>query len=98
MAHPLDRLRQLDPTYMTQIESLRELALAPGSIPLKYKLLIGLAIDTVEKSESGIKSLAEQAVAAGATADEIAETLRVVGWIAGIGPLYSAARALKDLT
>jgi alkylhydroperoxidase/carboxymuconolactone decarboxylase family protein YurZ len=60
-------------------------------------LLIALAIDIAKNSESGIKSLAMQALAAGATKKEITETLRIANYICGVGSMYTAGAALKDV-
>jgi len=44
-----------------------------------------------------VRALAQQAMKAGATKEEIAETLRVTQYISGVGSVYTAARALEDL-
>jgi len=41
--------------------------------------------------------LAEQAIKAGATKEEITETIRVAQYIRGVGCVYTAARAFKDI-
>jgi alkylhydroperoxidase/carboxymuconolactone decarboxylase family protein YurZ len=45
----------------------------------------------------GVKALTEQAMKAGATKEEIAETIKVGQYISGVGSVYTAARALKEL-
>ena len=41
--------------------------------------------------------MAEQAMKAGATKGEITEAIRVAQYISGVGCVYTAARAFKDL-
>ena len=45
----------------------------------------------------GVRSLAEQAIKAGATKEEITETIRVAHYISGVGCVYTAARTFKDI-
>jgi alkylhydroperoxidase/carboxymuconolactone decarboxylase family protein YurZ len=45
----------------------------------------------------GVRSLAGQAIKAGATKEEITETIRVAQYISGVGCVYTAARAFKEL-
>ncbi len=45
----------------------------------------------------GVQSLAREAIKAGATREEIAEALRVAQYICGVGCVYTAAKALKEV-
>jgi len=56
-----------------------------------------MALDASEGAVEGVRSLAEQAMKAGATRQEIIETLRVAQYICGVGSVYTAACAFKDL-
>jgi alkylhydroperoxidase/carboxymuconolactone decarboxylase family protein YurZ len=56
-----------------------------------------MALDASEGVVEGVRSLAEQAMKAGATREEIVETLRVAQYICGVGSVYTTARAFKDL-
>jgi len=56
-----------------------------------------MALDASEGTVEGVRSLAEQAMKAGATREEIVETLRVAQYICGVGSVYTAAREFKDL-
>jgi alkylhydroperoxidase/carboxymuconolactone decarboxylase family protein YurZ len=47
--------------------------------------------------KNGVKSLAQQAMEAGATHEEITEALRVANYISGVGSLYTAAQALNEI-
>jgi alkylhydroperoxidase/carboxymuconolactone decarboxylase family protein YurZ len=44
-----------------------------------------------------VKALAQAAIQAGATKKEIGEALRVAQYVSGVGTVYTAAQALKDL-
>jgi len=56
-----------------------------------------MAFDASFGAVQGVKSLARQAIEAGATKEEIMETLRVAQYISGVGSVYTAAQALKEL-
>ncbi len=96
-ADPLDPIRRADKTLIDSISAGRELAFSDGEISKKNKLLIALAIDATKQAENGIRSLAMQALESGATKNEIAETLRIVNFICGVGSMYTAASALQDI-
>ena len=95
--HPLQTLEKLDPELLRLVEDTRELALGDGALPRKFKLLIALSLDAAHGAVDGVKSLAQAAMQAGATKEEIAETLRVAQYISGVGSIYTASRALKEL-
>jgi len=46
---------------------------------------------------NGVISLAQQAIEEGATKEEITEALRVAQHLSGVGCVYTAAQALKEL-
>ena len=79
------------------VQSTNSLALADGALPRKFKILIAMALDASAGAAEGVKSPAELALKAGATKEEIGETIRVVQYICGVGGVYTAARAFKDL-
>jgi alkylhydroperoxidase/carboxymuconolactone decarboxylase family protein YurZ len=97
VSNPLDVINEADPALAEEMANVRELAFQGGELSKKHKILIALAIDTVEHSEGGIRSLAQQALAAGATQNEIMETLRIAYHICGAGCMYAAARGLQGL-
>jgi alkylhydroperoxidase/carboxymuconolactone decarboxylase family protein YurZ len=55
-----------------------------------------MALDASKGAEGGVRALAKSALQAGATKDEIAETLWVAHYIAGVGSVYTSAQGLKD--
>ena len=55
-----------------------------------------MAILTAQRADAGIKTFAEAAMQAGATRDEVAETLRVAYYHSGASGVFTANIALKD--
>jgi len=97
-AHPLETIRKIDPEFMKHIENTSEdLIYNDGALPSKIKLLIAMAFDASFGAAEGVTSLARSAMKAGATKEEIAETIRVAYQLSGVGALYTASRGLKDL-
>jgi len=95
--HPLKTLERLDPRLFRLVDDTRQFALNDGALPRKFKLLIALALDAAHGATDGVESLAKAAMQAGATKEEIAEALRVAQYISGVGSVYTASRALKEL-
>jgi alkylhydroperoxidase/carboxymuconolactone decarboxylase family protein YurZ len=94
--HPLATLQKLDPDLMAHLQATDPLIFADGALPRKFKLLVAMAFDAAAGAEGGVRALANAALQAGATREEIAETLRVAYHLTGVGTLYTASRALKD--
>jgi len=95
--HPLKVLESLDPKLLKLVEDTRQLALSDGALPRKFKLLIALALDAAHGAVDGVKSLAQAAMQAGATKEEVAEALRVAQYVSGVGSVYTASKALREL-
>ena len=95
--NPLKILEKLDPDLLKLVESTSNLALSDGALPKKFKLLIAMALDASLGAVQGVKTLAQSAMKAGATKEEIMETLRVAQYISGVGSVYTAAQALKEI-
>jgi alkylhydroperoxidase/carboxymuconolactone decarboxylase family protein YurZ len=95
--NPLAILEKIDPQLLKLVRDTNAFALTDGALPRKIKFLIAMALDAAHGTVEGTKALAEQAMKAGATKDEIVETIRVAQYISGVGSVYVAARALKEL-
>lgn len=95
--HPLSTMRKIDPEFMKHMEETDALVYAEGALPRRVKLLMAMAFDAANGAPGGVRALAEQALAAGATKAEIAEALRVAFHLSGVGSLYAASFGLKDL-
>jgi len=94
--HPLKILEKLDPEPLKLVENTNKFALTEGALPKKFKLLIAMALDASLGAVQGVKALAQAAMQAGATTEEITEAIRVVNYISGVGSVYTAAEALKE--
>ncbi len=95
--NPLKIFEKLDPELLELVGHTRALALSDGALPRKVKLLMAMGLDASQGTVEGVRSLAEQALKAGATKEEIMEALRVADYICGVGCVYTAARAFRDL-
>jgi len=95
--NPLKIIEKMDLELFKNVETTETLALADGVLPRKVKLLMAMALDASHGTAEGVKSLTLQAMKAGATKEEIMETLRVAQYISGVGCVYTAAHAFKDL-
>ncbi len=95
--HPLKIFEKIDPELLKLVKDTNAFALADGALSRKFKLLIAMALDASHGTVQGVKSLTQQAMQAGATKEEIVETLRVAQYISGAGAVYTAAHAFKEL-
>ncbi len=95
--NPLKIFEGLDPELLKLVGNTRELALAEGALPKKVKVLMAMALDASHGTVEGVRALAQVAMQAGATKEEITETVRVAQYISGVGTVYTVARALEEL-
>lgn len=95
--HPLATMDKLDPEFMKHLRNTEALVYCDGALPRKIKLLVAMAFDAAHGAVGGVRALAEQAIEAGATKDEIAEVLRIAFHLTGVGSLYAASFGLKDV-
>jgi len=95
--HPLSTLEKIDPKLMGHLKEANGLVFSEGALPKKYKLLMAMAFDAAHGAQGGVRAIAQQAMREGATAEEIAEALRVAYHLSGVGSLYTASLALKGL-
>lgn len=94
--NPLDPIKNNDADLFQQIEAGRALAFEDGALDKKQKLLIAVALDASHGAVNGVRSLASQAMQAGASKQEVMEALRVAAFISGAGSMYTAAEALRE--
>jgi alkylhydroperoxidase/carboxymuconolactone decarboxylase family protein YurZ len=95
--HPLKVFEDLDPALLKMVQETGEFAMADGALPRKFKLLIAMALDAAHGAVGGVEALAREAMAAGATKAEVAEAVRVAQYVCGVGSVYTAAQALKNV-
>jgi len=96
-ADPLKAFEELDPELLELVRKNAEVAMADGALPRKVKFLIAMALDAAHGAVGGVRALAQAAMRAGATKQEIAEALRVAQYVSGAGSVYTAAHALEGL-
>lgn len=95
--NPLKIIEKMDPELLKVVDQTKILALNDGALPRKIKLLIAMALDASKGTAEGVKALTEQALSAGATKEEVMEALRVAHYICGVGCVYTAAHAFKEV-
>ncbi|MBN2565355.1 MAG: carboxymuconolactone decarboxylase family protein [Candidatus Eisenbacteria bacterium] len=95
--HPLQVLIENDPELIRLDGEGAAAEFSDGALPKKTKLLIALAIDASMGAAGGVHALAREALEAGATREEILETVRVVHFVGGHGKLHVAAQGLKGV-
>jgi alkylhydroperoxidase/carboxymuconolactone decarboxylase family protein YurZ len=83
----LGAIEQRDPQFADSYSATRERILKDGAIPAKYKLLMGMVADAIAAHPDGVRTLADNARAAGASEAEITEAVEV-------GYLYGGTAAL----
>ena len=88
---------KIDPKLLKLIEDTRDFAMADGALPGKFKLLIAMALDAAHGKVEGTRELAQQAMAAGATREQVTEALRVTQYVGGAQSMFTSGRGLKEL-
>lgn len=83
----------IDRPLFEQASKVIEMAMAPGALDAKTKVLIVLALDTLKGAAEGVKVLAAQARGLGATDQELAEVIRLAYFVAGMDPLKTGLNA-----
>jgi alkylhydroperoxidase/carboxymuconolactone decarboxylase family protein YurZ len=95
--NPLSTLQGMDPEFIQHLHDSDEMIFGSGALSKKIKLLIAMAFDAAQGTETGVRALAAAAKHEGASKQEIAEALRVAYHLSGVGSLYTASAGLKDL-
>lgn len=93
---PLRVYHKLDPEIRKWVDNFRSFAFKDGALPSKVKLLIAMALDAAHGSANGVRALAQSAMKAGATKEEIGEAIRVAFFVGGSGSAYTAGHALSE--
>jgi alkylhydroperoxidase/carboxymuconolactone decarboxylase family protein YurZ len=82
-----------DPQFVDSYMAMRDRILKDGAIPAKYKLLMGMITDTIVAHPDGVRALADDARAAGASEAEVTEALEVAYLYGGTPALVMGANA-----
>lgn len=94
---PLRTMASLDPALAEQNDLGRESAFSSGALLSRHKLLMAMAIDSALGTPHGVRSLALQAIDAGATKSELVEAARVAIYVGGAFSFYNLGRGLDGL-
>jgi alkylhydroperoxidase/carboxymuconolactone decarboxylase family protein YurZ len=93
----LKTFEKIDPELLKLIVDTREFAMSDGAMPAKFKLLIVMALDAAHGKVEGTRELAQQAMEAEATKEQVAEALRVTQYVCGVQSMFTAGRGLRDM-
>ncbi|MDA0263880.1 MAG: carboxymuconolactone decarboxylase family protein [Chloroflexi bacterium] len=89
-------LEQNAPELMKVVSASRECVLPDGALSLKStKTLMSMLCDALLGHDGGVTTIANRARAAGATEEEIAETVGVAFLFGGMPALVTGANAFK---
>lgn len=91
----LQELEGMDPAFFQGITKIWDLAMTPGELDGKTKILIALALDALAGSREGVESVAEIARKMGVTEGEINEALRLSYLVAANKALDTFAYAMR---
>ena len=88
-------IAEKDPDFFPVVKSVVESALKTRALDLKTTYLVVLALDAAKNAEQGVKVLAEQARAAGASEEEIKEVLRLAYYVSGMDVIKTSLKAFE---
>ena len=91
----IQTLQQRDPQFTEAYLAQRERILKDGAIPAKYKILMTMIVDAITAHADGVANIANRARAAGATEEEINETVEVAYLFGGTPALVTATNAFR---
>jgi alkylhydroperoxidase/carboxymuconolactone decarboxylase family protein YurZ len=92
----MEILEQHDPEFAHLVAGNREVVMKDGAIPARYKVLMTLLVDAILGHAEGVHSIAQRARAAGASEQEICETVRVAYDCGGMPALITALGAFHQ--
>ena len=88
-------LEQNAPDLLKNVGGVREAVLRDGALSLKVKTMMTMLCDALLGHTDGVANIANRARAAGATEDEIAETVGVAFLFGGMPALVTGANAFR---
>ena len=92
----LDLMEQGAPELMKVVTGTREFILPDGALSNKTKTLMTMLCDALLGHDGGVTTIANRARAAGATEEEIAETVGVAFLMGGLPALVTGSNAFKN--
>lgn len=84
------------PELFNQVSGVRSSVLSEGALPLKVKVLMTMLCDALLAHPEGVANIANRARAAGATEEEIAETVGVAFVMGGTPALVTGCQAFQE--
>ncbi|MGE5708380.1 MAG: carboxymuconolactone decarboxylase family protein [Bacteroidota bacterium] len=91
----LQEIKDMDPAFFGGITQIWDLAMTPGELDGKTKILIALALDALAGSREGVESVAALARKMGIKEGEINEALRLSYLVAANKALDTFASAMR---
>ena len=91
----VEALEKNDPQLLRQMTSLQDFVSKEGALPAKIKTLMSMLGDAILGHPEGVKAIAERARAQGANEAEIAETVRMAFFCAGMPGLVTGTYAFQ---
>ncbi len=88
-------LEENAPDLLKNVARVREAVLQEGALSLKVKTMMTMLCDALLGHADGVATIANRARAAGATEDEIAETVGVAFLFGGMPALVTGANAFR---
>jgi alkylhydroperoxidase/carboxymuconolactone decarboxylase family protein YurZ len=92
----LEPLEHRDPRFADSYTAMSGRIMNDGAIPAKYKLLMAMITDAVGAHPVGVRVLADEARAAGASEAEVTEAVEVGYLCGGTGALVIGMNALHE--
>ena len=88
-------LEQNTPEFMKIVGGVQDAALPDGALSHKTKTLMTMLCDALLGHDGGVATIANRARAAGASEEEIAETVGIAFLMGGLPALVTASNAFK---
>jgi len=92
----IEELKKTDPKFFEQVAEIFELAMAPGELDSKTKILIAMTLDALSGAKEGVRTLSNVARHLGVSDAQIAEALRIVYLVAGNSVLAASNAAFSE--
>jgi len=93
---PIAEIEKIDKQLFEILKNAYDLAMAPGALDVKTKVLITLALDAFHGADAGVRALAATARKLGVTDAQIVETLRIAYITSGMGTLVASRSAFVE--
>lgn len=92
----VEQLQENDSDYFPVVKKVVEQAMSVQALDDKTKFLIVLALDALKGAEQGVQVVARHAREAGASEQEIRETLRLAYFVSGMDVIKASCNAFKE--